>query len=301
MQDGAIWTPPTKSKNKGHCLVLSCPLDCMGQYIARNENTKIMVQGEKSGNSYRQCAWKKTSLSENLWNCNETFRAPRHLHLQDSEQGRPDGKIEHQGTSKMCKFRNSETWHGLTSLPIFRLSIYKIYIYINIYIYILYRVCLLSPGVSAPQLLPAADLPALPAKVKRYPKNIPNIPQPRITNQYRNKYLWSRKGPLPPPLFVYPIPSSGVIAGKAATWVQVALLLLYLKTIATSISCISLGLEILRDHWKVWISSILKMWTFKNCKWTELTELCPNQCGSNPFFLVSELNSKGQGCYHKLW
>ncbi len=41
------------------------------------------------------------------------------------------------------------------------------------------------------------------------------------------------KAPSRPHLFVYPIPSSGVIAGKAATWVQVALLPLYLKTIAT--------------------------------------------------------------------
>lgn len=87
---------------------LSCPalsFGYMGQYLQATKNQNHGPMWKKQ-NSYKQCPWKKDSLPENLWNCNEPLRAPRHLHLQDSEQGRPDGKIEHQGTSKTCKFRN---------------------------------------------------------------------------------------------------------------------------------------------------------------------------------------------------
>ncbi len=46
MQDGAIWTPPTKSKNKGHCLVLSCPLVTWGNTLQETKTLKSWSKGK---------------------------------------------------------------------------------------------------------------------------------------------------------------------------------------------------------------------------------------------------------------
>ena len=118
-----------------------------------------------------------------------------------------EGLMERLNIKEHQRYANSEasteTWHGLTSLPIFPdrictflLVIYKsmcVYIY-NIYIYNhnYKHICIHKDileyassalGCPAPQLLPAADLPALPANSEAFPPK-KTSPGPRITSQY---------------------------------------------------------------------------------------------------------------------
>ena len=102
---------------------------------------------------------------------------------------------------------STETWHGLTSLPIFpdrictsRLFIYKS-ICIDIYNYIYNYLCIHKDILEyassalecpAPQLLPAADLPALPGNSEAFPPK-KTSPGPRITSQYHpilRRHCW---------------------------------------------------------------------------------------------------------------